>query len=132
MIVRDNGVIIAYGRVLTFKLPTFQCHPLVQTIALGGSMKACPNCKIHLSELAHEISDHPDGVYATEDALDYSSHAPSNPFDETDSLSSPSSSDEELYTDALAQQTPTKMSRKAPPPPPPRSAKPSQINQSQS
>ncbi|KAG6916702.1 hypothetical protein DXG01_005651 [Tephrocybe rancida] len=53
-----------------------------------------------------------------------------NPFDSPDDSplsSSPSSSDEELYTDALSLPTPmapTQAPRKPPPPPPPRSTKP--------
>ena len=71
-------------------------------------------------------SEHPDGIYATEDHLLRPPNAPPNPFDSDSNttLSSPSSSCEELYNDAVAQTTPHAISRKPPPPPPPRSTKP--------
>ncbi|KAL5530111.1 SYJ1 [Sanghuangporus sanghuang] len=71
--------------------------------------------------------EHPDGVYVTEELLSKTRATPSNPFDSAPEtpLSSPSSTDEELYTDALTLATPIVAPRKPPPPPPPpRSAKP--------
>ncbi|KAH8118625.1 inositol polyphosphate phosphatase [Phellopilus nigrolimitatus] len=73
--------------------------------------------------------DHPDGVYATEEVLSKARDVPSNPFDSAPNspLSSPSSSDEELYTDALSLVTPTVVPprrKPVPPPPPSRSTKP--------
>jgi hypothetical protein len=75
--------------------------------------------------------DHPNGVFTVTVA---ESRCGTNPFDSpSDSpLSvSPSSSDEELYTHALALQTPiipAQLVRKQPPPPPPpRANKPSEI-----
>ncbi|KAI5119506.1 hypothetical protein M0805_002442 [Coniferiporia weirii] len=74
-------------------------------------------------------ADHPDGVYATEDLLSNVQDFPPNPFESSSStsLSSPSSSDEELYTDALTLAAPTMVptTRKPPPPPPSRNTKPS-------
>lgn len=75
------------------------------------------------------LSEHPDGVYATEEVLAKTRETPSNPFElpSTPPLSSPSSSVEELYTDAISLVTPTVVlpPKKPPPPaPPPRNTKP--------
>lgn len=91
---------------------------------LGGSMKVSTSAKrASLGCLQYCASEHPDGVYATEDVLAKFRDTPANPFEiSTDTpLSSPSSSDEELYTDALQLTTPTIVpaQRKPPPPPPP-------------
>jgi len=76
--------------------------------------------------------DHPDGVYVTEGLYNRRRKRTGNPFDSDASISSPSSSDEELYTDALSlvappvvpQGTRTIPRKPPPPPPPPRNTKP--------
>jgi len=76
--------------------------------------------------------DHPDGVYVTEGLYNRRRKRTGNPFDSDASISSPSSSDEELYTDALSlvappvvpQGTRTIPRKPPPPPPPPRKTKP--------
>ncbi|THH12240.1 hypothetical protein EW145_g127 [Phellinidium pouzarii] len=72
--------------------------------------------------------EHPDGIYASEELLSKARDFPSNPFDSASNtpLSSPSSSDEELYTDALSLAAPTVVlyPKRTPPLPPSRSTKP--------
>src|ERR1700728_1006913 len=77
-----------------------------------------------LGGLREILLGHPNGVFSVPTK---ESDGESNPFNspsESSLSSSPSSSDEELYTHAQALQTPMQPARKFPPPPPPRSTKP--------
>jgi hypothetical protein len=83
-------------------------------------------------ELTDARADHPNGIISMAELRNLRPGS-TNPFDspEESPLSSSSSSDEELYTDALTLQTPISpikaaAARKPPPPPPPTRKKPSE------
>ncbi|KAI0265790.1 SacI homology domain-containing protein [Gloeopeniophorella convolvens] len=69
-----------------------------------------------------DTPDHPNGVVPATDDLDLTTPQRGNPFDspiDSPLSASPSSSDEELFSHAMALQTPMVPAKKPPPPPPP-------------
>ncbi|KAI0306833.1 inositol polyphosphate phosphatase [Multifurca ochricompacta] len=71
-----------------------------------------------------DTPDHPNGVIPASADIDLSTLQRGNPFDsplDSPLSASPSSSDEELFNNALALQTPMIPAKRPPPPPPPRS-----------
>lgn len=87
-----------------------------------GNQSTSPLSKKNSADLLNYNTDHPNGVVPASAGIDLSVPQRGNPFDsplDSPLSASPSSSDEELFSHALALQTPMIPAKKPPPPPPP-------------